>query len=75
MHYATALREAVERRDAEGVVTGIAGNAPKAINPPPIEPEPMQQEIAKWKKLRFMDLFVSFPGIVTQPQNMEKAYS
>eukprot|EP00975_Prorocentrum_lima_P032669 6861215-Prorocentrum_lima.AAC.1 len=55
MHYATALREARERKEAEGVVTGIAGNAPEAINPSPIEPEPMQQEIAKWKKLRFMD--------------------
>eukprot|EP00975_Prorocentrum_lima_P008039 1718070-Prorocentrum_lima.AAC.1 len=63
MHYATALQEIRERRETEGVVTGIAGNAPEAVNPPPVEPEPMQRELEQWKRIRFMDLFMSFPGI------------
>eukprot|EP00975_Prorocentrum_lima_P039419 8283566-Prorocentrum_lima.AAC.1 len=50
MLYATTLREAMGRRDAEGVVTGIAANAPEAANPAPVEPEPLSQEVEKWKQ-------------------------
>eukprot|EP00975_Prorocentrum_lima_P021113 4442277-Prorocentrum_lima.AAC.1 len=75
MLYATALREAKKEKEARGVVTGIAASAPVAASLSSLEPEPRSQELATWKKIRFMDLTMAFPGIVEEPvTNKQKAY-
>eukprot|EP00975_Prorocentrum_lima_P064972 12900617-Prorocentrum_lima.AAC.1 len=75
MYFATALREAKEQREAKDAATGIAASASAAEPPAAEEPEPRSEELVTWKQIRFMDLVMTFPGVVDDHiEDKQQAY-